>query len=142
MMRQRSQRLVHDEISRRPRTVPFGESIGNGKPDFDLVSTIAYGECAQRVAEVLGLLANQKRLMILCLLSEGDKHVDDLVKASCSSFSATSQQLKLLTLSGILDRRREGRNIYYRLKDGKVLAILEHLKEIYANQDSIPVEPL
>ena len=42
-----------------------------------------------------------------------------------------SQQLKLLTLAGFLERRREGRNIFYRLKDEKVISILHHLKSLY-----------
>jgi DNA-binding transcriptional ArsR family regulator len=86
----------------------------------------------QRVAEILSLLGNPKRLRILCLLSERDRRVDELVQAAGSSFPATSQQLKLLTLAGLLERRREGRNIFYRLKDGKVLSILHHLKDLYS----------
>lgn len=84
-----------------------------------------------RVAEILSLLANAKRLKILCLLTEGDHSVDELVQASGSSFSATSQQLKLLTLAGFLERRRDGRNIFYRLKDERVASMLHHLKSLY-----------
>ena len=82
-----------------------------------------------RVAEILSLLANPKRLKILCLLTERDRSVDELVQAAGSSFSATSQQLKLLTLAGFLERRRDGRNIFYRLRDERVISILHHLKE-------------
>lgn len=84
-----------------------------------------------RVAEILSMLANPKRLKILCLLTERDRSVDELVQIAGSSFSATSQQLKLLTLAGFLERRRDGRNIFYRLKDEKVLSILHHLKSQY-----------
>ncbi len=85
-----------------------------------------------RVAAILSLLANGKRLKILCLLSECDRSVDELVRGAGSSISATSQQLKLLTLAGILERRREGRNIFYRLKDERVLSMLHLLKELYS----------
>jgi len=85
-----------------------------------------------KVAGTLSLLANPKRLKILCLLSESDRSVDELVRALGSSMSATSQQLKLLTLSNVLERRREGRNIFYKLKDEKVLAILHLLKSLYS----------
>lgn len=84
-----------------------------------------------RVADTLSMLANARRLKILCLLTERDRSVDELVQAAGSSFSATSQQLKLLTLAGFLERRRDGRNIFYRLKDERVLSILHHLKSIY-----------
>ena len=95
-----------------------------------LVEFADEARCVQ-VSGTLSLLANPKRLKILCLLSECDRSVDELVQAAGSSFPATSQQLKLLTLAGLLERRREGRNIFYRLKDEKVLSILHHLKSLY-----------
>ncbi|HUX40027.1 MAG TPA: metalloregulator ArsR/SmtB family transcription factor [Rectinemataceae bacterium] len=91
-----------------------------------------------RVAEILSLLANAKRLKILCLLTEGDHSVDEIVQAAGSSFSATSQQLKLLTLAGFLERRRDGRNIFYRLKDAKIYSVLHHLKSLYLDESGIP----
>ncbi|MEI6388617.1 MAG: metalloregulator ArsR/SmtB family transcription factor, partial [Spirochaetota bacterium] len=54
----------------------------------------------------------------------GDRSVGDLVTGTGGSISAISQQLKLLTLGGLIERRRNGRNIYYSLKGpdaGKVL---------------------
>src|SRR5512138_1823205 len=89
-------------------------------------------ERCERVSGLLSLLSNPKRLRILCLLSECDRSVEEIVEATGSSVSATSQQLKILTLSNLLARRREGRNIYYRLKDERVLSLLHHLKSLYS----------
>ena len=86
-----------------------------------------------RVAETLSMLANPRRLKILCLLTERDRSVDELVHSSGASFSSTSQQLKLLTLAGFLERRRDGRNIFYRLKDSRILSILHHLKSVFTD---------
>ncbi|MDA8410507.1 MAG: metalloregulator ArsR/SmtB family transcription factor [Treponema sp.] len=83
------------------------------------------------VAEILSMIANPKRLKILCLLTERDRSVDEIVQSGGSSISATSQQLKLLTLAGFLERRREGRNIFYRLKNEKILSLLHFLKSLY-----------
>lgn len=110
-------------------------------PPFEVnpLEEFATEERCIRVAEILSMLANPKRLKILCLLTERDRSVDELVQIAGSSFSATSQQLKLLTLSGFLERRRDGRNIFYRLKDEKVLSILHHLKSLYVEQlDAAP----
>ncbi|HUX41663.1 MAG TPA: metalloregulator ArsR/SmtB family transcription factor [Rectinemataceae bacterium] len=78
-----------------------------------------------RAVRTLSLMANGMRLEILYMLIEGDRSVSELVTGSGGSFSAVSQQLKLLTLGGLLDRRRDGRNIYYKLKDAGVSAILK-----------------
>ncbi len=86
----------------------------------------------EQVAELLALLSSPKRLKILCNLTDCDRNVEELVQATGSSISATSQQLKLLTLAGLLERRREGRNIFYRLTDKKVLEVLHLLKNLYS----------
>jgi len=104
-----------------------------GLADGDPLEEFATAERCIEVAEILSMLANPKRLKILCLLSERDRSVDELVRSAGSSFSATSQQLKLLTLAGFLERRRDGRNIFYRLRDEKVLSILHHLKSLFVD---------
>jgi DNA-binding transcriptional ArsR family regulator len=98
----------------------------------DHLDEFASDERCQRVSGTLALLANPRRLKLLCVLSEGKRSVDELVRASGGKFSAISQQLKLLTLAGFLERERDGRNIFYSLKDEKVLSILHHLKSLYS----------
>jgi len=110
---------------------PAAEACGQGREASQALIEFAEEERCQRVAETLALLANPKRLKILCLLSECDRSVEELVDAAGSSMSATSQQLKILTLAGLLGRRREGRNIYYRLKDERILSLLNHLRLLY-----------
>ncbi|HUX38222.1 MAG TPA: metalloregulator ArsR/SmtB family transcription factor [Rectinemataceae bacterium] len=87
-----------------------------------------------RAAQTLSLLANGKRLEILVMLLEHDRSVSELVSGSGSSFSAISQQLKLLTLGGLLEKQRQGRNIYYRLRDANAGAILRLVNEVMAEQ--------
>ena len=80
------------------------------------------------MADAMSMLANTKRMAILFHLLDRDLSVTELVKLSGSSFPAISQQLKLLTLTGILERRRVGRNIYYSLIDRNVHSILDLLR--------------
>ena len=87
--------------------------------------------CA-RVSATLALLSNPRRLKLLCILSDCDRSVEELVEATGSSVSATSQQLKLLTLAGILERRREGKHIFYSLGDARIREILNLLKNLYS----------
>ena len=87
-----------------------------------------------RAAQTLSLLANGRRLEILVMLLDHDRSVGELVLGSGSSFSAISQQLKLLTLGGLIEKQRQGRNIYYRLRDENAGAILRLVNEVMAEQ--------
>ena len=111
---------------------------GQARPPGGELEDFATEARCIRVAEILSMIANPKRLKILCLLTERDRSVDELVQSAGSSISATSQQLKLLTLAGFLERRRNGRNIFYRLKNEKVISLLHHLKSLYLEELGIP----
>ena len=82
--------------------------------------------CDQLLA-MFSLFANENRFKILCTLSEGDYCVNDLVKATGGKPSNISQQLKILNLAGYIERNRQGKLIYYHLKEGKIKNLLEYL---------------
>jgi ArsR family transcriptional regulator len=113
---------------------PEGIVTTDGSAETDagqaLIEFADDARCA-RVSATLSLLANPRRLKLLCLLSECDRSVEELVQASGSALSATSQQLKLLSLSHILERRREGKHVFYHFHDSKMLEILHLLKNLY-----------
>jgi DNA-binding transcriptional ArsR family regulator len=90
---------------------------------------VANPVACQRVLGVLSLLAGETRLKILCLLRDGDQCVTRLADSVGGKRSNVSQQLKLLTLAGHLERRREERRIVYRLKDGRIRTLLGQLHE-------------
>jgi DNA-binding transcriptional ArsR family regulator len=52
------------------------------------------------------------------LLSEGERSAGDLVTHFDVSFSAVSQQLRILSEAGIVTARRQGRQRFYRLEPG------------------------
>jgi ArsR family transcriptional regulator len=83
--------------------------------------------CAE-VVGTLGVLANERRLRILCALFDADRSVAEIVRFVGGKFSGVSQQLKLLTLSGHLSRRREEKSVIYHLKDPRIRRILRFLK--------------
>ncbi len=91
----------------------------------------AFGDEArcERVVGTLSLLANAKRLRILCALADKDHSVADIVRAVHGRISGVSQQLKLLTLAGHLQRRRSDKSVIYRLADPRVRRILHFLKD-------------
>ncbi len=92
-------------------------------------------EFAASAAEAAGLLkalANEKRLMILCkLLEQGEMSVQPLSEAVGLSQSALSQHLAKMRQEKIVDFRRVGQTIYYRVSSSNVNRILKTLKSIY-----------
>jgi len=90
-------------------------------------------EC-QKVLNIFAMISNKTRFRILCLLKEGDFCVTDIVETiQTSNFSNISQQLRLLSMAGILGSRRDKKQIIYHLKDERVRKTLEFLQENYLN---------
>lgn len=89
------------------------------------------GRHAADAAQLLRALANPHRLMILCLLAEGEHHVGALNERVDLSQSALSQHLAVLRADELVETRREAQTIYYRLASGPVRALIETLHGIY-----------
>ncbi|MEJ8813461.1 metalloregulator ArsR/SmtB family transcription factor [Variovorax ureilyticus] len=79
----------------------------------------------------LKVLANEDRLLLLCQLSQGEMCVSDLEEALGIRQPTLSQQLGVLRNEGVVDTRREGKNIYYSVADPALLEILAVLYRIY-----------
>jgi DNA-binding transcriptional ArsR family regulator len=66
-------------------------------------------------ARVLKALANESRLMIVDRLNRGECTVGELTELVGSDASTVSKHLALLRAHGIVEDRREGNLVYYRL---------------------------
>lgn len=87
---------------------------------------------AADAARLLRLLANEKRLLILCLLiARGEMDVTSLAEAVELSQSALSQHLAKLRGDGLVAFRRESQTLYYRLEDPRAARVLATLKDIF-----------
>lgn len=86
---------------------------------------------AGEAARLLRALSNEKRLMVLCQLGDGELSVGELLPAVGLSQSALSQHLARLREEGLVDTRREGTTIFYRIADPAVLKVIAVLAEIY-----------
>ena len=89
---------------------------------------------ATDAAQLLRALANDKRLMLLCLLVEGERSVGELNARVELSQSALSQHLAVLREDGLVTTRREAQTIYYALADGPAQRIIETLHAIYCGR--------
>lgn len=86
---------------------------------------------AGEAADLLAVLANSNRLMILCYLLKGEITVGALADAVDMNQSALSQQLAKLRALKLVETRRDGRTIYYRLASPEVAQILDTLYDIF-----------
>jgi DNA-binding transcriptional ArsR family regulator len=86
---------------------------------------------AEEAARLLAALANAKRLMALCHLVEGEKSVGDLADRVGLAPSALSQHLARMRDLRLVETRRDGQTIYYRVASAEVAALLETLYRLY-----------
>ena len=85
-----------------------------------------------QAAELLRVMANEQRLLILCHLSAaGELSVSALGERMSLSQSALSQHLARLREDGIVSYRREAQTLYYRLANEKASRLLALLHDIY-----------
>ena len=87
-----------------------------------------------RVARLLKSVSNEKRLLIICTLYNGEKSVGELEAVVGLSQSALSQHLAKLRRDKIVSTRREAQTIYYSILDKTVTVLLEALCELYCDE--------
>ena len=89
---------------------------------------------ARRASDFLKAIAHENRLMILCLLYEGEKSVTELENSLGVRQPTVSQQLARLRADGLVATRRDGKAIYYRLAGRDVRTIIDALYEIFCDE--------
>lgn len=82
-------------------------------------------------AELFKALAHPARIRILELLRDGEKSVTQLQLALGTEGSTASQQLAILRMKNLVDTRKSGNNIYYRLRDQQVNDLLAVARRMF-----------
>ncbi|MFT7186741.1 MAG: DNA-binding transcriptional ArsR family regulator [Pseudohongiellaceae bacterium] len=88
-------------------------------------------ENAGKAEQFLKQIANGKRLMVLCVLIDGELSVKELNVKIPISQSALSQHLSKLREAGFVSTRRESQTIYYQLADPRVKVIIQSLYQLF-----------
>jgi ArsR family transcriptional regulator len=86
---------------------------------------------AGKAADLLRTLGNEKRLMILCQLGQGERQAGALQAPLGLSQSAISQHLAVLREAGIVSTRRDGQAIWYRIADPAAVQVISTLASIF-----------
>ncbi len=106
------------------------------KIEIKNVSFTALESSAEAASILLGAMANAKRLIVLCNLLEGEKSVGQLANIVGLSPAALSQHLGKMRALRLVETRRDGQVIYYRLASEAVRAMLETLYGLYCSPES------
>lgn len=85
----------------------------------------------ERAEQLLKILANKNRLMILCSLQEREMSVSELNESIPLAQSALSQHLAALRKANIVNTRRDGQTIFYRVTDENAQAMLATLYGLF-----------
>ncbi len=89
---------------------------------------------ADEVSNLLKQLSHPQRLLILCSLADGEKTVGDIEHVCGASQSAVSQFLKGMRLENLIEARREGKHVYYMIKDRRLIGLMKSLYQIFCTQ--------
>ena len=77
---------------------------------------------AERIAELLKVLAQPTRLKLVLLLSQqGETNVSQLIRQTAANQSLISRNLTLMSDKGIITGQRRGKEVYYSLNDTDVV---------------------
>jgi DNA-binding transcriptional ArsR family regulator len=90
---------------------------------------------ARDASALLKALSHEARLMIMCLLMEGERSVTDLERALGRRQAAVSQQLARLRLDGLVRARREGKTIFYSIDSERARLLMRTLADAFVNDE-------
>lgn len=88
-----------------------------------------------KAARCLRVLAHPIRLQLIYLLGHGEQSVQELERQVRASQSSVSQHLNLLKDKDIVESRRAAQQVFYRLKDPRVLQLTSLTKELFCKEN-------
>lgn len=95
---------------------------------------------ARAASELLKALSHESRLLILCILSRGEKTVGEIEAILNLQQAVVSQQLARLRMDELVKTRREGRQIYYSIADPGLTDLVSVLYRMYCEPAAATAE--
>ncbi|MEE9456384.1 MAG: metalloregulator ArsR/SmtB family transcription factor [bacterium] len=85
-------------------------------------------------AEVCKIMAHPRRLQIINELRDGEVTLAGLAEALRAAKANVSQHLSQMRQRGIVERRREGAGVFYRLANAKIVKACDLMREVLLEQ--------
>lgn len=86
---------------------------------------------SEQAADLMRSLSHPQRLLVLCALGNAERSVAELRELLGIDQVPMSQQLMRLRADGLVEARREGTTVYYRITRAEVLTLIEALHEAF-----------
>lgn len=102
--------------------------LSSNAPGKDIETLMMH---ARKAGDLMKALSHECRLLILCILVEGEKSVSELEDIMDMPQAAVSQQLARLRFDRLVTTRRDGRMVYYSIADAEVTRLVEMLYEFF-----------
>ena len=93
-------------------------------------------------ADICKVLTDPKRLMILEALRGGEQSVGALAERLEATLANASQHLTVLRHAGLVEARRSGTTVHYRLSEPRITEACDIIRAIVASRLAGPVAPL
>lgn len=84
-------------------------------------------------ADFLRVLGHPVRVRIVELLRDGERSVGDLQAALGLDSGGTSQHLGVLRRQGVLETRKQGTSVFYRVRDPRTFQLLDSARQIISS---------
>ena len=91
-------------------------------------------ENAKRASDFLKALAHESRLLMLCILAEGEKSVSELEQELELRQPTVSQQLARLRADGLVSTRRDGKVVYYSLASDEARTVIGAIYDVFCRK--------
>jgi len=101
------------------------------KKDLPAAEMDALMAQARAASDLLKALSHETRLLIMCLLNEGEMSVTEIEQVIDLPQATVSQQLARLRVDGLVQTRRDGRLIYYSIANKEAEAVVESLYDMF-----------
>ncbi|MDH5527875.1 MAG: metalloregulator ArsR/SmtB family transcription factor [Nitrospirota bacterium] len=90
-------------------------------------------EKLERGARCIKTLAHPLRLKIIAVMGDGEMAVGEIVECAGTSQSNVSQHLNQLRDKGVLAARRDGNQVFYRVRDPKLFDLLGMVRDMFCD---------
>ena len=103
-------------------------------PTFSHADLLIREKDIEPASHSLKAMAHPLRIKILCVLGDQEACVLDIVSSVGTSQSNISQHLGILYGRGVLESRKEGKKVFYRMADSKTLKFLDMMQEVFCSR--------
>lgn len=107
-----------------PIRTPLGATTARRRPARAATPPLS-AETAQALADTFRVLGDPTRIRLIAAMALTERCVGDLASMVAMSESAVSHQLRMLRAARLVRTRRSGRQVFYTLDDGHILALFQ-----------------